>query len=91
MIINDKIIAREIQGDTVLLNKESGDYFSLNTVGTDIYNCICKGMETEDIVSFLLDKYDVGYDTLKNDVMSLVSELKEKNIIINNQKNKPKL
>jgi len=91
MIINDKIIAREIQGDTVLLNKESGDYFSLNTVGTDIYNCICKGMETEDIVSFLLDKYDVGYDTLKNDVISLVSELKEKNIIINNQKNKPKL
>lgn len=85
MIVNDKIIAREIQGETVLLNKESGDYFSLNTVGTDIYNCICKGMEIETIVSFLLDRYDVEYNTLKNDVISLVSELKEKKIILNNK------
>ena len=81
MIVNDKIIAREIQGETVLLNKESGDYFSLNAVGTDIYNCIRKGMEKEDIVSFLLDRYNVEYDTLKNDVVSLVSELKGKKII----------
>jgi len=85
MIVNDKIIAREIQGETVLLNKESGDYFSLNTVGTDIYNCICKGMEIETIVSFLLDRYDVEYNTLKNDVISLVSELKEKKIILKNK------
>ena len=85
MIVNGKIIAREIQGETVLLNKESGDYFSLNAVGTDIYNCICKGMETETIVSFLLDRYDVEHNTLKNDVISLVSELKEKKIILNNK------
>ena len=85
MIVNDKIIAREIQGETVLLNKESGDYFSLNAVGTDIYNCICRGMETETIVSFLLDRYDVEHNTLKNDVISLVSELKEKKIILNNK------
>jgi len=85
MIINDKIIAREIHGETVLLNKESGDYFSLNTVGTEIFNCICRGMETEDTVSFLLDRYDVEYNTLKNDVISLVSELKEKEIILNNK------
>ena len=85
MIINDKIIAKEIQGEAVLLNKESGDYFSLNAVGTDIYNCICRGMETETIVSFLLDRYDVEHNTLKNDVISLVSELKEKKIILNNK------
>ena len=91
MIINDKIIAREIQGETVLLNKESGDYFSLNAVGTDIYNCICRGMEIEDIMSFLLDKYDIGYDTLKQDVISLISGLKEKNIILSAQKSKPEL
>jgi len=82
MIVNGKIIAREIQGETVLLNKESGDYFSLNPVGTDIYNCICNGMETEDIINFLLNKYDVEYNILEQDVISLVSELKEKEIII---------
>ena len=91
MIINDKIIAREIRGETVLLNKESGDYFSLNAVGTDIYNCICKGMEIDVIVSFLLESYGVEHDILKQDVISLVSELKEKNIILNNLYNKPEV
>jgi hypothetical protein len=85
MVVNDKIIAREIQGETVLLNKENGDYFSLNTIGTEIFNCISKGMEIDDIVSFLMESYTVEQDKLKQDVISLVSELKEKKIIITNQ------
>jgi len=83
MVINEKIIAREIHGEMVLLNKENGDYFSLNSIGTDIYNCLSKGMEIEEITDFLLEKYDVEYKVLKQDVISLISELKEKNIIIN--------
>jgi len=83
MVINEKIIAREIHGEMVLLNKENGDYFSLNSIGTDIYNCFSKGMEIEEITDFLLEKYDVEYKVLKQDVISLISELKEKNIIIN--------
>jgi hypothetical protein len=85
MIVNDKIITREIKGEAVLLNKESGDYFSLNTIGTEIFNCICEGMEIDTIVSFLLDSYNVEHDTLKQDVISLVSELKVKKIILNNK------
>ena len=85
MIINKKIIAREIQDETVLLNQENGDYFSLNDIGTQVYNCICKGMETEEIISFLLDKYDVPHDTLKSDVLSLINKMQEKNILIEKQ------
>jgi GeoRSP system PqqD family protein len=84
MIVNNKIIAREIHGETVLLNKENGDYFSLNTIGTEIFNYICEGMEIDAIVSTLLDTYDVERDILKQDVISLVSRLQEKNIILNN-------
>lgn len=88
MIVNDNIIAREIQGEMVLLNKETGDYFSLNAIGTDIYNCICRGMEVEELINFLHERYDVEYNTFKQDVISLISKLKEKNIILNNQQNK---
>ncbi|MHB1347477.1 MAG: PqqD family protein [Candidatus Humimicrobiaceae bacterium] len=82
MKINEKIIAREIQGETVILNKENGDYFSLNLVGTDIYNNIIKGLETEDIISELLKKYKVDSDTLRIDIASLIFKLKEKRIIL---------
>ena len=82
MVINKKIIAREIRGETVLLNKENGDYFSLNTMGTEVYNCICNGMETGEIIHFLFNRYNVEFDTLKSDIDSLIDEMQEKNILI---------
>ena len=82
MKINDKIISREIQGEMVLLNMENGDYFSLNSLGTEIYKYISNGMQNEEIISFLLNKYDVEPDVLKNDIESLVSKMLEKNILI---------
>jgi hypothetical protein len=85
MIINDKIIAREIQGEAILLNKENGDYFSMNAVGTEIFNCICKGMEIDAIVDLLLDKYDIEQDILKKDVASIVAEMVEKKIILDSK------
>ena len=43
-------------------------------------------MEIEEIADFLLDRYDVEYKVLQQDVISLVTELKEKKIILDNQK-----
>ncbi len=81
MIINNNIIAKDLQGDMVLLNKENGDYFTLNSIGSEVYNYICDRKETEEIIDLLFGKYDIEYDKLKADVISLIDELKEKNIL----------
>ncbi len=82
MIINKNIIARDLQGETVLLNKENGDYFTLNGIGSEVYNCINDGMETGEIIDLLFGKYDIEYDKLKTDIISLIDGMKEKNILI---------
>ena len=81
MIINSNIIARDLQGETVLLNKENGDYFTLNNMGSEVYGCICDGIEIGEIVDLLFDKYDIEYDKLKADIISLIDEMKEKDIL----------
>ncbi|MDZ7836926.1 MAG: PqqD family protein [Actinomycetota bacterium] len=65
MRINDQIIAKEIQGELVLLNKKNGDYFSLNKVGTDIFNCINNNMDTESIINSLVGKVRCGLPPAK--------------------------
>ena len=85
MIINKNIIARDLQGETVLLNKENGDYFTLNSIGSEVYNCICDGMETEQIIELLFDRYDIEYDKLKIEILSLIDDMKEKNILLEEQ------
>ncbi len=82
MIINKNIIAKDLKGEMVLLNKENGDYFTLNSIGSEVYNCICEGMETEQIIDLLFNRYDIGYDKLKTDILSLVDNMKKKNIIL---------
>lgn len=81
MIVNTNIIARDLKGEMVLLNKENGDYFTLNSIGSEVYNRICDGMETEQIIDLLFDRYDIKYDKLKTDILSLIENMKEKNII----------
>lgn len=53
MKVSERIIAKKIKGEMVLLNMENGDYFSLNLLGTEIYECVSSGMQTEEIISFL--------------------------------------
>lgn len=81
MKINENIIAKELQGDTVLLNMKNGDYFTLNNMGTEIYNHLCNGTEVDEIADLLFDKYDVEYEKLKEDIFSLIDELKKKDIL----------
>ena len=82
MKISDSIIAKEIQGETVLLNKENGDYFSLNKMGTEIYNYISGGKEIEKIADCLFKKYDTEYGIIKKDIEDLIITLKKKSILI---------
>lgn len=81
MKLKQGIIAREIQGETVLLNMETGDYFSLNPVGNEIYKCISQGMDITGISEYIVATYDIDSKTAENDVISLVNDLKSNGII----------
>ena len=38
-------------------------------------------METGEIIDLLFGKYDIEYDKLKADIISLIDKMKEKNIL----------
>lgn len=82
MRINKNIIAKDLQGETVLLNMKNGDYFTLNNMGTKVYDHICQGMTIKQITESLFEEYEVGYDQLRNDVLTLVDELRKKDIVL---------
>ena len=82
MIINSNIIARDLQGEMVLLNKENGDYFTLNSMGSEVYNLISDGMETGDIIDLLFERYEIEHDKLRTDILAIIDDMKEKNILI---------
>ena len=79
--VPEAVISRELDGETVVLNLETGVYFGLDGVGTDIWNALQKGGRIEDTFNALLQQYDVQAAALKDDLLRFVNQLASKGLL----------
>jgi hypothetical protein len=79
--VHPSVISRELSGETVLLNLESGIYFGLDAVGTRVWQLLMQGCTIAGACEAMVDEYDVAPDVLRDDVMRLVAELREQGIV----------
>ena len=81
-IDKDRITYRIIDGEAVILNLDSGYYYSLNSVGTNIWKMIDEGKKPETILSCLEQDYrQVEKRDLKKDMVALLDDLKKEKLI----------
>lgn len=72
---------RIIDGEAVILNLNNGYYYSLNVVGTSIWEAIVKQKTLDEILSLLKEEYPVPELQLKNDLLELVKDLEKEKLI----------
>jgi hypothetical protein len=60
----------------VLMNK----IFNINEVGADIYKSLENGLSIAETIDELLKEYDIDKETLTNDVLEFVEELRKRGI-----------
>ena len=75
------VLSRILDGEAVLLDLESGTYFGLNEVGSDIWALIAEGATIAALQAKVLDLYDVQPDTARRDLENLVAELKDRGLV----------
>jgi len=80
--INPSVIYRELSGEVVLLNLQSGVYYGLDSVGSRVWQLLMESRGIEEVCAILLDEYDVDPDTLRADVERLVGELSDKGLVM---------
>jgi hypothetical protein len=80
--VHPSVICRELSGETVLLNLESGVYYGLDAVGTRVWQLLQQGKTIDGVCEVMLEEYDVTPDVLRDDVFRLVSELRERGIVL---------
>ena len=76
------VLSRELGGETVLLNLESGVYYGLDTVGTRAWNLLTQDRTLADVCAIMVEEYDVPAETLQSDLTTLVHELCEKQLLV---------
>jgi hypothetical protein len=68
-------------GEAVLLDIEGGEYFSLNPVGSRIWE-LCDGTRSAaEIVSVICDEFDVAEDVAAADAREILDELEQENLV----------
>jgi Coenzyme PQQ synthesis protein D (PqqD) len=71
----NQVHARRFDDATIVLDLEHGEYFTLNEVGTAIWERLCEGLSLAQVTDHVVETYDVERGTAIGDVQRLVSEL----------------
>ena len=79
--VPDGVLVQELQGESVLLNVNTENYYGLDEVGTRMWSVLREAPSIADAIDTLLDEYEVERATLESDVSDLLAELLEKKLI----------
>jgi len=77
----DTVFAQEVDGEMVLLDMNSENYFGLDEVGTAIWQAMQDDSNLNKVFEVLLEQYEVEKDVLKNDLLTFVEKLEESGLV----------
>jgi Coenzyme PQQ synthesis protein D (PqqD) len=75
------VVFRELEGETVILNLETGTYFGLDSIGTRIWQLCQEHGLLRTVHQSMQAEYDVTAEVLEADVIELVDELRAKGLV----------
>ena len=78
--ISDDAIFREMDGEAVILNLESGTYFGLDPVGTRIWQLLEEHGNLRAVFDQMRQEFDVEPEVLETDLLRLVGQFAEKGL-----------
>lgn len=81
LTIPETVFAQEIEGEVVLLDMASENYFGLDAIGSEIWNLLKEGKTLQEIYDILLESYEVTPEKLKEDLEGFVSKLLESGLV----------
>jgi len=77
-----KFLANKIGGEMVMMNMETGDFITLNNVGTEIWNLTELPITVKELIGKLLTVYDLTEEKCINETIPFLQNSLSENIFI---------
>ncbi len=78
---DEQVHSSVLDGESVLLNLSSGRYYSLNVVGSTIWD-LCGGERSlRQILSAICERFEVSVSQAQNDVLELIMHLEQEGLL----------
>lgn len=77
----DEVVFRRLGGEHVLLDLDTGNFYSLNETASQIWDLLTQGLSSDSIVSYFIDNYGVAPERATADVWDLLIELARRGLV----------
>jgi hypothetical protein len=81
-INSPKVVHETIDGETVLLHLDSGNYYSLDGVGADIWGLIDRSVHVSSIIEWVAGRYRGDRGEIEKALYQLLNELQQEDLIV---------
>lgn len=68
-------VTAEMDGETAMMSIDRGKYYSLDLVGSRIWEIITKPMAVGEVINILMVEYEVEIDTCERDVNAFLEKM----------------
>lgn len=79
--VNPSTLHRELQGEGVLLQLDTGEYFGLDDVAQRMWTVIVEAGDLAVVQARLLEEFEVDPDTLSRDLARFVDDLVRRHLL----------
>lgn len=81
-INRDKIVWRKVDQETVILNLDTGYYYTLDELGGYIWELALEENDLDKIIEHVVERYDTDRATAEVDVKSLLDDMTNEGFFI---------
>ena len=75
------MLFNEIDGEVVMLSIENSEYYGMDKVGSRIWHLLEKPMKFRDLVSTLMEEYEVTEEQCTTDTLAFLKKITEKKLV----------
>lgn len=76
------LLTTEIDGEAVMMDVESGKYFTLDIIGTRIWKALADPVEIAVLCRTLEQEFDAPLPVIERNVLALMADLQDRNLVI---------
>ena len=80
--VPQEVLARQVGGETVMLDLAKGAYFGLDTVGARMWQLLAEGKTLVEVCDAIVEEYEVSRDAVERDLLALLDDLKAHGLIV---------
>jgi hypothetical protein len=77
LVLKDGLLIQKVVDEMVILEPQSGDYFTLNSIGALMLEQLQAGVSAEQVAQAISDEYDVSVEQVAQDLIDLLTHLEQ--------------